>query len=60
MCLSLYIGSDLELKQIDWDNRHPALHAKELDKIPALLEQMTVAYALAEIELKQELTQLQS
>ena len=36
------------------------LQAKDLDKIPILLEQMTIAYALAEVELKQELMQLQS
>jgi HPt (histidine-containing phosphotransfer) domain-containing protein len=36
------------------------LNAKEVEKIPALLDQMVVAYALAEVELKEELLQLQN
>ncbi|MFM7021501.1 MAG: Hpt domain-containing protein [Flavobacteriales bacterium] len=36
------------------------LKAKDLDKIPSLLSKMSEVYSLAEVELKQELTQLQS
>jgi len=30
MCLTLYIGSDQELKQIEWNIEHPALNAVPL------------------------------
>jgi HPt (histidine-containing phosphotransfer) domain-containing protein len=49
-----------DMVEVSKELQECGLKAKDLEKIPALLDQMTTAYALAEVELKQELLQLQS
>ncbi|MCX6182629.1 MAG: Hpt domain-containing protein [Bacteroidetes bacterium] len=49
-----------DMVEVSKELQECGLKVKELEKIPALLDQMTTAYGLAEVELKEELSQLQS
>lgn len=53
-----FVGMD-RMVEVSKNLQDYGLNAKELDKIPALIEEMIQTYAKAEIELKEELLQLQ-
>jgi len=53
-----FVGMD-RMVEVSKHLQEYGLNAKELDKIPALIEEMISTYAKAELELKQELLQLQ-